>query len=337
MMRAFLSRRTSAPCARAALLLALGLGLAVVSADVSAECASAIRVPKGDGATVAMLVRDAPCASIEAPLMRRVLLSGIRLSVDSQYDANAREDAPAVPPLRVRVTSVGGNFLSLTAAGEQALAQVTHPFHAGDGVLDKTIEFVASADVASTLLASLEFVNTDLGILHGQASAGVTEDVGDAETRGHESARETSSQKNSKNPFADVVWVDVFADTSANAAAAQKGVRLEIDITLRGGQPFGWPDGERKTFSNAAHKNKGSMALRNTPVAAALLACVLLLAALVRAVARVCLPIPDENRERKKFQKALAVRLAKRKQQQMEMAACAEPIKNNAPAARNQA
>ena len=71
----------------------------LVSADASADaCPAPIAVTRweGDGETlVATLGREAPCAPIEAPLMRRVALSGIRLEVESSHGASDR-DARAI-------------------------------------------------------------------------------------------------------------------------------------------------------------------------------------------------------------------------------------------------
>ena len=102
--------------------------------------------------------------------MRRVAVSGIRLEVESSHGASDR-DAPAVPPVRVRVASRRGNFLSLTSADATTLAAARHPLATGDGVLDQTVEFIAAPSVAAALLASLEYVNVDMGILGG-ANAG---------------------------------------------------------------------------------------------------------------------------------------------------------------------
>ena len=174
-MAASRSRRASADRVHATLFLALsGLSCVLVSADASADaCPAPIAVTRweGDGETlVATLGREAPCVPIEAPLMRRVAVSGIRLEVESSHGASDR-DAPAVPPVRVRVASRRGNFLSLTSADATTLAAARHPLATGDGVLDQTVEFIAAPSVAAALLASLEYVNVDMGILGG-ADAG---------------------------------------------------------------------------------------------------------------------------------------------------------------------
>ena len=227
-MAASRSRRASADRVHATLFLALsGLSCVLVSADASADaCPAPIAVTRweGDGKTlVATLGREAPCVPIEAPLMRRVAVSGIRLEVRSSRGANAGV-APAAPPVRVRVASGRGNFLSLTSA-ESTLAAARHPLARGDGVLDQTVEFIAAPSVASALLASLEYVNVDMGILGGAdagAGVGAVAESAANRTRFPAAACAASSARH------DALVVEVFATETETRPRATLRVRLAL-------------------------------------------------------------------------------------------------------------
>jgi len=301
-MAASRSRRASADRVHATLFLALsGLSCALVSADASADaCPAPIAVTRweGDGETlVATLGREAPCVPIEAPLMRRVAVSGIRLEVESSHGASDR-DAPAVPPVRVRVASRRGNFLSLTSADSTTLAAARHPLVTGDGVLDQTVEFIAAPSVAAALLASLEYVNVDMGILGGAdagAGVGAVAESAANRTRFPAAACAASSARH------DALVVEVFATETETRPRATLRVRL----ALRGGSPFlrhghgltsraegnGDPGSRASTrkvsFASAFSASRGS--LRSTPVLVATCATLAFFVVCARAVVRACL------------------------------------------------
>ena len=302
-MAASRSRRASADRVHATLFLALsGLSCVLVSADASADaCPAPIAVTRweGDGETlVATLGREAPCVPIEAPLMRRVAVSGIRLEVESSHGASDR-DAPAVPPVRVRVASRRGNFLSLTSADSTTLAAARHPLVTGDGVLDQTVEFIAAPSVAAALLASLEYVNVDMGILGGadaDAGAGAVAESAANRTRFPAAACAASSARH------DALVVEVFATETETRPRATLRVRL----ALRGGSPFlrhghgltsraegnGDPGSRASTsrkvsFASAFSASRGS--LRSTPVLVATCATLAFFVVCARAVVRACL------------------------------------------------
>ena len=302
-MAASRSRRASADRVHATLFLALsGLSCVLVSADASADaCPAPIAVTRweGDGETlVATLGREAPCVPIEAPLMRRVAVSGIRLEVESSHGASDR-DAPAVPPVRVRVASRRGNFLSLTSADSTTLAAARHPLVTGDGVLDQTVEFIAAPSVAAALLASLEYVNVDMGILGGAdagAGAGAVAESAANRTRFPAAACAASSARH------DALVVEVFATETETRPRATLRVRL----ALSGGSPFlshghgltsraegnGDPGSRASTsrkvsFASAFSASRGS--LRSTPVLVATCATLAFFVVCARAVVRACL------------------------------------------------
>ena len=302
-MAASRSRRASADRVHATLFLALsGLSCVLVSADASADaCPAPIAVTRweGDGETlVATLGREAPCVPIEAPLMRRVAVSGIRLEVESSHGASDR-DAPAVPPVRVRVASRRGNFLSLTSADSTTLAAARHPLVTGDGVLDQTVEFIAAPSVAAALLASLEYVNVDMGILGGAdagAGGGAVAESAANRTRFPAAACAASSARH------DALVVEVFATETETRPRATLRVRL----ALSGGSPFlshghgltsraegnGDPGSRASTsrkvsFASAFSASRGS--LRSTPVLVATCATLAFFVVCARAVVRACL------------------------------------------------
>ena len=300
-MAASRSRRASADRVHSTLFLALsGLSCVLVSADASADaCPAPIAVTRweGDGETlVATLGREAPCVPIEAPLMRRVAVSGIRLEVESSHGASDR-DAPAVPPVRVRVASRRGNFLSLTSADATTLAAARHPLATGDGVLDQTVEFIAAPSVAAALLASLEYVNVDMGILGGAdagADAGAVAESAANRTRFPAAACAASSARH------DALVVEVFATETETRPRAT----LRVRVALRGGSPFlshghgltsrvegnGDPGSRASTsvsFASAFSASRGS--LRSTPVLVATCATLAFLVVCARAAVRACL------------------------------------------------
>ena len=274
----------------------------LVSADASADaCPAPIAVTRweGDGKTlVATLGREAPCVPIEAPLMRRVAVSGIRLEVESSHGASDR-DAPAVPPVRVRVASRRGNFLSLTSADSTTLAAARHPLVTGDGVLDQTVEFIAAPSVASALLASLEYVNVDMGILGGAdagADAGAVAESAANRTRFPAAACAATFARR------DALVVEVFAtETDARPSAT-----LRARVALRSGSPFprsagtagtaegnGAGEGEgsrasspRVAFASAFSASRGS--LRSTPVLVATCTTLAFFVVCARAALRAC-------------------------------------------------
>ena len=306
--------------AHTALFLVLMLSVTLVSAlSVSSDCDAPLPVPKGDGETIATLGRVPPCVSIDAPLMRRVLLPGIRLEVDSRFTSNNNITGLPVPPVRVRVSSNRENFLSLTLSPEQTLAKAFHPFVLGDGVLDTTIEFIADLNVATELLRSLEYVNADLRVPDEQ---GIGEDANETSQREvNNMTRETQKSKNKKvkvDALTDVVYVDVFGDATGDTMTAQP-TRLTIDIMLLSGSPFE-DTNSKPSDKSFLGKKKGT--LRTAPVLVALLVFACFLFAVVRAIARVCLPIlyptSDPDKEKKRFQQDLLKRIAKRNAQNAE-------------------
>ena len=301
------SRRASADRVHAMLFIALsGLSRALVFADASADaCPAPIAITRreGDGETlVATLGREAPCAPIEAPLMRRVAVSGIRLEVRSRRGANAGV-APAAPPVRVRVASGRGNFLSLTSA-ESTLAAARHPLARGDGVLDQTVEFIAAPSVASTLLASLEYVNVDMGMLGG---AGADADAESAANR----TRFPAAACAAPSARRDAIVVEVFAtETDARPSAT-----LRARVARRGGSPFprgtgtaGTAEGdgaaaggggsrasspEGVALASAFSASRGS--LRSTPVLVATCATLAFVVVCSRAAVRACCEGSEAN------------------------------------------
>ena len=301
------SRRASADRVHAMLFIALsGLSRALVFADASADaCPAPIAITRreGDGETlVATLGREAPCAPIEAPLMRRVAVSGIRLEVRSSRGANAGV-APAAPPVRVRVASGRGNFLSLTSA-ESTLAAARHPLARGDGVLDQTVEFIAAPSVASTLLASLEYVNVDMGMLGG---AGADADAESAANR----TRFPAAACAAPSARRDAIVVEVFAtETDARPSA-----KLRARVALRSGSPFprgtgtaGTAEGdgaaaggggsrasspEGVALASAFSASRGS--LRSTPVLVATCATLAFVVVCSRAAVRACCEGSEAN------------------------------------------
>jgi hypothetical protein len=293
-MAASRSRRASADRVHATLFLALnGLSCALVSADASADaCPAPIAITRreGDGETlVATLGRDAPCAPIEAPLMRRVAVPGIRLRVESSHGASEQASpAPAVPPVRVRVASRRGNFLSLTSADATTLKAARHPFARGDGVLDQTVEFVAAPSVASEILKALEYVNVDMGILGGG-------DDGDEYPEYPESpanrtrfpfAACAASSANHRLFFYAVV-VEVFAaetDVSPSATVRAR-VALRSEDPLFSRVPV--PVKTSVSLASAFSASRGS--LRSTPVLVATCATLAFLVVCARAAVRACL------------------------------------------------
>lgn len=289
-MAASRSRRASADRVHATLFLALnGLSCALVSADASADaCPAPIAVTRweGDGETlVATLGRDASCAPIEAPLMRRVAVPGIRLRVESSHGASEQASlAPAVPPVRVRVASRRGNFLSLTSVDATTLASARHPFARGDGVLDQTVEFVAAPSVASEILASLEYVNVDMGILGGG-------DGGDGDEYPESPANRTrfpfaACAASSANHLFDAVVVEVFAaETDARPSAT-----VRARVALRSGELFlrvPVPVTTSVSLASAFSASRGS--LRSTPVLVATCATLAFFVVCARAAVRACL------------------------------------------------
>jgi len=230
--------------------------------------------------------------------MRRVAVSGIRLEVESSHGASDR-DAPAVPPVRVRVASRRGNFLSLTSADSTTLAAARHPLVTGDGVLDQTVEFIAAPSVAAALLASLEYVNVDMGILGGAdagAGVGAVAESAANRTRFPAAACAASSARH------DALVVEVFATETETRPRATLRVRL----ALRGGSPFlshghgltsraegtGVPGSRASTsrkvsFASAFSASRGS--LRSTPVLVATCATLAFFVVCARAVVRACL------------------------------------------------
>ena len=308
-MAASRSRRASADRVHATLFLALsGLSCVLVSADASADaCPAPIAVTRweGDGKTlVATLGREAPCVPIEAPLMRRVAVSGIRLEVESSHGASDR-DAPAVPPVRVRVASRRGNFLSLTSADSTTLAAARHPLVTGDGVLDQTVEFIAAPSVASTLLASLEYVNVDMGILGGGGAAAAAAEPAANRTRFPAAACAAPSARR------DAIVVEVFAtETDARPSA-----KLRARVALRSGSPFprgtgtaGTAEGdgaaaggggsrasspEGVALASAFSASRGS--LRSTPVLVATCATLAFVVVCSRAAVRACCEGSEAN------------------------------------------
>ena len=299
-MAASRSRRVSADRVCATLFLALsGLSRALVSADASTDaCPAPVPITRleGDGETlVATLGREAPCAPIEAPLMRRVALSGIRLEVESSHGASDR-DAPAVLPVRVRVASRRGNFLSLTSAEATTLAAARHPLARGDGVLDQTVEFIAAPSVASALLASLEYVNVDMGILGGGGAAAAAAEPAANRTRFPAAACAATFARR------DALVVEVFAtETDARPSAT-----LRARVALRSGSPLprsagtagtaegnGAGEGEgsrasspRVAFASAFSASRGS--LRSTPVLVATCTTLAFFVVCARAALRAC-------------------------------------------------
>ena len=295
-MAASLSRRASADRVHATLFLALnGLSCALVSADASADaCPAPIAITRreGDGETlVATLGRDAPCAPIEAPLMRRVAVPGIRLRVESSHGASEQASpAPAVPPVRVRVASRRGNFLSLTSADATTLKAARHPFARGDGVLDQTVEFVAAPSVASEILKALEYVNVDMGILGGGGDGDGDEynlypESPANRTRFPFAACAASSANH--RFFFDAVVVEVFAaetDVSPSATVRAR-VALRSEDPLFSRVPV--PVKTLVSLASAFSASRGS--LRSTPVLVATCATLAFFVVCARAAVRACL------------------------------------------------
>jgi hypothetical protein len=259
---------------------------------------------------------------IHAPLMRRVAISGIRMKINhARHDANDG-DSQAVSLVRVRVGSARGNFLSLTGADATTLASVRHPLEKGDGVLDETVEFVCAPNDASALLASLEYVNVDMGMLRVEGVSSYENETAAVSQNTNETEADGLRKDLYPDRDVDFVLVEVFADVESTAPSAS----LNVSVELRVRSPFPEIDGRSNSpsgfYESSLTRTSRRGSLRSTPVILAIGASFAFVVAAARVSLRACFPwltrTTGSQRERKKLSEMLVARVRARAKRRAE-------------------
>lgn len=141
--------------------------------------------------------------------------------------------------------------MSVTSAPAEALAACDHPFRAGDGTLDATVEFACVPEVAAVLLAALEYVHVDDSPVPRGRPKGNERDStsangapgADAETGGAPEARagDHSDPRSDPDPDLDLDPDDASLDLDVVTVTVSDGGCYYVDDVATTGCPRG-PD-----------------------------------------------------------------------------------------------